>query len=76
MTAGGRALLHRDLIITLAARHKLPTVYFDRSFVAAGGLLSYGPDSPLLSSIQYPRFSSAHALPYLLMLSSKPSAAN
>ena len=44
MTAGGRALLHRDLIITLAARHKLPTVYFDRSFVAAGGLLSYGPD--------------------------------
>jgi putative tryptophan/tyrosine transport system substrate-binding protein len=44
VTAGGRALLHRDLIITLAARHKLPTVYFDRSFVAAGGLLSYGPD--------------------------------
>ena len=44
VTAGGRALLHRDLIIALAARHKLPTVYFDRSFVAAGGLLSYGPD--------------------------------
>jgi putative ABC transport system substrate-binding protein len=44
VTAGGRALLHRDLIITLAARHKLPTVYFDRSFVAAGGQLSYGPD--------------------------------
>jgi len=44
VTAGGRALLHRDLIITLAARHKLPTVYFDRSFVVAGGLLSYGPD--------------------------------
>jgi putative ABC transport system substrate-binding protein len=44
VTAGGPLLLHRDLIITLAARHKLPTVYFDRSFVAAGGLLSYGPD--------------------------------
>ena len=44
MTAGGPSLLHRDLIITLAARHKLPAVYFDRSFVAAGGLVSYGPD--------------------------------
>src|SRR5262245_34032401 len=44
VTAGGPAQLHRDLIITLAARHKLPAVYFDRAFVAAGGLLSYGPD--------------------------------
>jgi putative tryptophan/tyrosine transport system substrate-binding protein len=44
MTAGGPALLNRDLIITLAARYKLPAVYFDRLFVAAGGLLSYGPD--------------------------------
>ena len=44
MTAGGPVLVHRDLIITLAARHKLPAVYFDRAFVAAGGLLSYGPD--------------------------------
>jgi putative ABC transport system substrate-binding protein len=35
---------HRDLIITLAARHKLPAVYFERFFVTAGGLLSYGPD--------------------------------
>jgi putative ABC transport system substrate-binding protein len=38
------ARFHRDLIITLAARHKLPTVYFDRTFVAAGGLISYGAD--------------------------------
>jgi putative ABC transport system substrate-binding protein len=38
------AVLHRDLIVTLAARHKLPTVYYDRYFVAAGGLISYGPD--------------------------------
>jgi putative ABC transport system substrate-binding protein len=38
------AQLYRDLIITLAAGHKLPAVYFDRSFVAAGGLISYGAD--------------------------------
>jgi putative ABC transport system substrate-binding protein len=38
------AVLHRDLIITLAARHKLPAVYYERFFVAAGGLISYGPD--------------------------------
>ena len=42
--AGGGAVRHRDLIITLAARHKLPAVYFERFFVAAGGLVSYGPD--------------------------------
>src|SRR5262245_21725368 len=35
--------VHRDLIVTLAARHKLPTVYFARYFVAIGGLISYGP---------------------------------
>src|SRR5262249_6036495 len=34
--------LHRDLIVGLAARHKLPAVYFERVFVDAGGLLSYG----------------------------------
>ena len=44
MTASAFASVHRDLIITLAARHKLPAVYFDRSFVAAGGLISYGAD--------------------------------
>jgi putative ABC transport system substrate-binding protein len=36
--------VHRDLVLTLAARHKLPAVYFERLFVAAGGLLSYGAD--------------------------------
>ena len=35
---------HRDLIITLAALHKLPAVYYTRYLVAAGGLISYGPD--------------------------------
>jgi putative ABC transport system substrate-binding protein len=44
VAAGGAAALHRNLIITLAARHKLPAVYFERSFVATGGLISYGPD--------------------------------
>jgi putative ABC transport system substrate-binding protein len=44
VTAGGSAQLHRDQIVTLAARYKLPAAYFDRAFVAAGGLLSYGPD--------------------------------
>ena len=38
------AFLHRELIITLAARHRLPTVYTDRAFVTAGGLTSYGPN--------------------------------
>ena len=44
MTASGLANVHRDLIIALAARHKLPAVYYERFFVAAGGLISYGPD--------------------------------
>src|SRR4051794_37950203 len=43
-TASAAAVRHRDLIVTLAARHKLPAVYWERLFVAAGGLISYGPD--------------------------------
>ncbi len=35
---------HRDLIVALAAQHNLPAVYFNRTFVAAGGLISYGTD--------------------------------
>jgi putative ABC transport system substrate-binding protein len=44
LTASGLASLHRDLIITLAAQHKLPAVYFERVYAAAGGLISYGAD--------------------------------
>ena len=38
------AVIHRDLIIALAARHRLPAVYSDRHFVAAGGLMCYSTD--------------------------------
>jgi putative tryptophan/tyrosine transport system substrate-binding protein len=38
-------VIHRELIVTLAARHKLPAVYFARYFVIGGGLISYGPDT-------------------------------
>jgi putative ABC transport system substrate-binding protein len=44
VTGSALAQLHRNLIITLAARHKLPAVYFERFFVTVGGLISYGPD--------------------------------
>jgi putative ABC transport system substrate-binding protein len=44
VTAGPAAPRHRNLIIALAARHKLPTVYYERFFVAGGGLISYGTD--------------------------------
>jgi putative tryptophan/tyrosine transport system substrate-binding protein len=45
VTASALATRHRDLIIALAARHRLPAVYSYRYMVAAGGLASYGPDS-------------------------------
>jgi putative tryptophan/tyrosine transport system substrate-binding protein len=51
VTAGGAPTLHRDLIITLAARHKLPAVYTRRLYVASGGLISYGPDILELSRL-------------------------
>ena len=44
MTASALAQARRDLIVTLAARHKLPAVYFQRIFVTGGGLISYGAD--------------------------------
>ena len=44
VTASTSALVHRDLITMLAARHRLPAVYAFRYMVTAGGLISYGPD--------------------------------
>ena len=43
--ASAGAFNHRKLIITLAAQHKLPTVYFQSNFVEDGGLISYGPET-------------------------------
>jgi putative ABC transport system substrate-binding protein len=44
VTAGAAAVVHRDLIVALAARQRLPAVYYERFFVVAGGLVSYGAD--------------------------------
>ena len=44
VTGGGVAVRYRNLIVTLAAKWKLPAIYFERSFTAIGGLLSYGPN--------------------------------
>ena len=44
VTAGTLATAHRELITTVAARHKLPAVFPTRYYVSGGGLISYGPD--------------------------------
>jgi ABC-type uncharacterized transport system substrate-binding protein len=44
ITAGPTSVIHRDRIIALAARHQLPAIYYERFFIAAGGLISYGPN--------------------------------
>jgi putative ABC transport system substrate-binding protein len=51
VTSSGSAAVNRKLIISLAARHKLPTVYYRRLYVTDGGLISYGVDF----IDQYPR---------------------
>jgi putative ABC transport system substrate-binding protein len=44
VTGSPAAAFHRELIVALVARHRLPAVYFGRYFVTDGGLISYGPD--------------------------------
>jgi putative ABC transport system substrate-binding protein len=44
ITPHASSIIHRDLIVQLAARHRLPAIYYERLFVIAGGLISYGPD--------------------------------
>jgi putative ABC transport system substrate-binding protein len=46
LTASALSAVHRDLIISLAARHKLPATYQEQSYAAAGGLVSYGSNFP------------------------------
>ncbi len=45
VTGSAAGVRYRDLIVTLAAKHKLPAIYFERFFTAAGGLASYGSDN-------------------------------
>jgi putative ABC transport system substrate-binding protein len=45
VTGSALAVVHRDLIIALAAQLRLPAVYYDRYFVSAGGLISYGSNN-------------------------------
>jgi putative ABC transport system substrate-binding protein len=44
VTGSAQTFIHRDLIVALAARHKLPAVYWDRAPVVGGGLASYGAE--------------------------------
>jgi putative ABC transport system substrate-binding protein len=44
LTASALSVVHRELIVALAARHKLPAVYYRRYFATSGGLISYGYD--------------------------------
>ena len=52
VTAAPIAIIHRDLIVALAARHKLPSVYWDRGSIIAGGLISYGTISTIYTGGQ------------------------
>ena len=44
VTGSAPAAIHRNLIVTLAASHRMPAVYYGRFFCTAGGLICYGPD--------------------------------
>jgi hypothetical protein len=57
VTASPRASRHRDLIVTLAARHRLPAVYASAYFVTDGDLISYGASRLPVPSVSCPRLS-------------------
>ena len=76
VTTGTGAIRHRDLIIALAARHRLPAVYPYRFFVTGGGLISYGPDPTTRTGVR-PATSTAFSRarsPPILRSSSRPSS--
>jgi putative ABC transport system substrate-binding protein len=52
LTASALSVVHRNLIIALAAEHKVPTVYYRRYYVTSGGLISYGFDNDELTAEQ------------------------
>ena len=43
MLSGPLVFRHRDLVVAAAARHRIPAIYYDEDYAAAGGLISYGP---------------------------------
>jgi ABC-type uncharacterized transport system substrate-binding protein len=45
VTAGGPVIVHRAVILSLADKHRMPAAYFNRMYPAAGGLMSFGPDT-------------------------------
>ena len=55
VTESGPSIVHRDVIVALAARYRLPAVYPLRAFITAGGLVSYGTDTidPYRRAAQY-----------------------
>src|SRR5262249_10311064 len=63
VTGSTLAIVHRELITTLAARHRLPAVYNLRLFVTVGRLISYGPDSidPYRRAAGYVRHSASRS---------------
>ena len=63
LTGSALSVVHRDLVIALAAQHKLPAVYYRRYFVTSGGLISYGwvADDQFRGAAHYASIASSRA---------------